>query len=203
MDRNVKMLLCAIAAVLLLTACRSGGGETTAPSEQLPQQTTAPAVTLPEGEGVEDWDAPIETAPVQNTEPQAGSVQATVETTEPQENTTLPPKESDSTEPPVQNTNPTEPPVQNTNPAEPTEPTKSEPEPPATTQPQAGGYNPADLSYEEYLAMSPAEQQAHYEQFPSLEAYIAWHNAALAEYEENQSSIEVTGGIDIGDFMNP
>ena len=59
------------------------------------------------------------------------------------------------------------------------------------------------MTYEEYLAMTPAQQQAHYEQFPSLEAYIAWHNAALAEYEENQSSIEVTGGFDIGDFMDP
>ena len=193
MDRNLKKILCGIAAVLLLTGCKLGGGKATVPSEPLNPQTTAPAVTLPEGEGVEEWDAPIETAPVQNTEPQAGSVQATVETTEPQENTTLPPKESDSTEPPVQNTNP----------AEPTEPTKSEPEPPATTQPQTGGRNPADVTYEEYLAMSPYEQQAHYEQFSSLEAYIVWHNAALAEYEENQSSIEVTGGIDIGDFMNP
>ena len=63
--------------------------------------------------------------------------------------------------------------------------------------------DPAELSYEEYLAMTPAEQQAHYERFASLEAYIAWHNAALAEYEENQTSVEVTGPIDIGDFITP
>lgn len=195
MDRNMKKLLCALAALLLLTGCRAGGGETTAPSEQ----TTVPTVTLPNGEGVEDWEDPIETdpvetAPVETTAPQPGttgpsegSTEPTVGSTEPADDPTDPPKQSDPTEPPVQNT---EPPVQNT-------------EPPATTEPQAGGYDPAKVSYEEYLKMSPAEQQAHFEQFPSLEAYIAWHNAALAEYEENQSSIEVTGGIDIGDFMNP
>lgn len=189
MDRNMKKLLCALAALLLLlTGCRAGGGETTAPSEQ----TTVPTVTQPNGEGVEDWDDPIETdpvgtAPVETTAPQPGTTEPAEGTTEPADDPTDPPKQSDPTEPPVQNT---EPPVQNT-------------EPPATTQPQTGGYDPADLSYEDYLAMSPTEQQAHYEQFPSLEAYIAWHNAALAEYEENQGSIEVTGPIDIGDFTAP
>lgn len=186
MDRNIKKLLCAIAAVLLLTACRSGGGETTAPSEQLPQQTTVPTATLPEGEGVEEWDGPVETEPVQTTEPQENATQPSEGATEPQEDPNEPQKETDSTEPA---------------PSDPAEPQPTEP--PATTQPQAGGSDPADLTYEEYLAMSPYEQQAHYEQFPSLDAYIAWHNAALAEYEENQESVEVTGGIDIGDFMNP
>lgn len=189
MDRNMKKLLCVMAAVLLLTGCRRGGGETTAPAESLPPATTAPAVTLPQGEGVEDWDDPIDTTPIETTEPQSGTTQPAEGTTEPAEDPTQPPLQN--TEPPVQNTDPTEP--------KPTDP----PAPPETTQPQAGGADPADLTYEEYLAMSPSEQQAHYEQFPSLDAYIAWHNAALAEYEENQSSIEVTGGIDIGDFMNP
>lgn len=196
MDRNMKKLLCAIAALLLLTGCRSGGGETTAPSEQ----TTPPTVTLPNGEGVEEWGDPIETAPIQTTEPQTGTTQPPEGSTEPQTGSTQPPEGSteppeNATQPPKQ-TDPTEPPVQNTDPTDP-------PVPPETTQPQTGAADPADLTYEEYLAMSPYEQQAHYESFPSLEAYIAWHNAALAEYEENQSSIEVTGGIDIGDFMNP
>ena len=189
MDRNMKKLLCVMAAVLLLTGCRRGGGETTAPAESLPPATTAPAVTLPQGEGVEDWDDPIDTTPIETTGAQPGTTQPAEGSTEPSEDPTQPPLQN--TEPPVQNTDPTEP--------KPTDP----PAPPETTQPQAGGADPADLTYEEYLAMSSSEQQAHYEQFPNLDAYIAWHNAALAEYEENQSSIEVTGGIDIGDFMNP
>ena len=174
MNKNYKKLLCALAAMLLLAGCRSGGGgETTLLSETLPQQTTAPTATAPNGEGVEDWNDPIETEPVdpiETTGPQTGDTQPPAETTEPNTDGGA------STQPPA---------------------------PPSTTEPQSGGSDPAKLTYEEYLAMSPAEQQAHYEQFPSLEAYIAWHNAALEEYEENQGSIEVTGGIDIGDFMTP
>lgn len=181
MNTNLKKLLCIVAAILMLTGCRSGGGETTAPTEQ----TTVPTVTKPNVGSAGEWDGtigtdPIETAPIETTAPQP-------DTTEPSESTNQPAEQTDPTQPPVQNT---EPPVQNT-------------EPPVTTQPQTGGSDAAALTYEEYLAMSPAEQQAHYETFPSLEAYIAWHNAALAEYEENQNSIEVTGSFDIGDFMNP
>ena len=126
------------------------------------------------------------------TKPQATKPQAT----EPQETDTKP--SEGATEP--RQEDPTEPPTATQPPRE-TEPQSTQP--PATTEPQIGTSDPADVTYEEYLAMSPQEQQAHYEQFPSLEAYIAWHNAALEEYEENQGSIEVTGGIDIGDFMTP
>jgi len=190
MNKRMMKLLCALLAVLALTACRSGGGETTAPSDA--PETLMPTVSLPEGEGVEDWDEPAQTDPVPTTEP--------AETTVPPE-TTEPTDETDPIveDPPEESTTaPTEP-VETTPAVKPTDP----PAPPATNPPQSGGSDPASLSYEEYLAMTPAQQQAHYEQFPSLEAYIAWHNAALAEYEENQTSIEVTGGIDIGDFMNP
>lgn len=180
MNKNLKKLLCSALAVLCMTACNFGGEETN-PTELPTQETTRPTVTLPKGEGVEEWDDPVETAPGE-TDP----VQTTVPpeaTTEPTENNT-----QGDTKPPAETIRPTDP---------------QEQTPPETTQPQTGGYDPASLSYEEYLAMSPYEQQAHYEMFPNLESYIAWHNAALAEYEENQSSIEVTGGIDIGDFMNP
>lgn len=182
MNKNWKKLLCAVIAVLTLCGCRSGGGETTAPSESALPETTAPTVTLPEGEGVEDWDEPLETDPAQTTVP--------VETTQPTE-------EPDG-ETPESTENPTEP-APTTPQTQPTAPS----EPQQTNPPQSGGSDPADLTYEEYLAMTPEQQQAHYEQFPSLEAYIAWHNAALKEYEDSQTSIEVTGGIDIGDFMGP
>lgn len=185
MNRNMKKLLCVLAAMLLLAGCRSGGGKKKTPDESQPQQTTAPTETLPRGEGVEDWDDPVETAPVETTEPQSGDTQPPVETTEPADHG------GESDQPPQESVHQTDPVT--------TEP----PAPPATTEPQVSDSDPAKLTYEEYLTMSPAQQQAHYEQFASLEDYIAWHNAALAEYEENQNSIEVTGGIDIGDFMAP
>lgn len=191
MDRKYKRILCMIAAVLLLTGCKSGKGKNTDPT--VSPQTTAPVVSSPTGGGVEDWDEPAQTNPVQSTEP--------AETTRPTEDPEVdPPVETagGSTEPSTDASAPTEPMATNPQ-AQPTEPS----EPQQTNPPQAGGSDPAALTYEEYLAMSPAQQQAHYELFPSFEAYVAWHNAALAEYEEHQSSIEVTGPIDIGDFMNP
>ena len=190
MDRKMKKILCCAVALiaLLLTACRPGGGKTTEPSQTLPQQTTAPTMTLPKGESVEEWNEPVVTDPVPTTEPQNIA-------TEPSEGATDP-RQDDPTEPPTA----TQPPRE-TEPVRPTEPQSTQP--PATTEPQTGTADPADVTYEEYLAMTPQEQQAHYEQFPSLEAYIAWHNAALEEYEEKQNSIEVTGSIDIGDFMTP
>ena len=195
MNKNWKKLLCALAAVLLLAGCRSGGGETSAPAQTRPPETTAPSATLPEGEGVEEWDEPAQTDPVQTTAPgetvqptEDSGKDPTVETTAPSADPTVPVGSTDPTEPA-----PTNPQTQPTEPSGPQQ----------TTPPQTGTTDPASLSYAEYLAMTPAQQQAHYEQFASLEAYIAWHNAALAEYEENQSSIEVTGPFDIGDFMGP
>ena len=108
MDRNMKKLLCVMAALLLLTGCRRGGGETTAPAESLPPVTTAPAVTLPQGEGVEEWDDPIETEPIETTEPQPGTTQAPENTTEPSEDPSQPTQDIGSTEPPVKNPDPTE-----------------------------------------------------------------------------------------------
>ena len=176
MNRKLMKLLCCLAVLMMLTACRSGGGETKPVETVLP---SVPATTLPDGEGVEEWIQPDETEPAVTEEPAVENTETPEETTEP----------ADIGEEPVV-----------------TVPAETEPKPteaPVETQPQTGGRGPADVTYEEYLAMSPYEQQAHYEQFASLEAYIAWHNAALAEYEENQTSIEVTGGIDIGDFINP
>ena len=183
MNKNWMKMLCALVAVLMLTGCRSGGKETTAPTTELP--TTEPAVTEPNG--VEEWDDPVDTVPAETTAP---------------DETTLPAETVDLGEEPVDDpTTPTEAPDVTTEPVttQPAVPT----EPQQTTPPHSGDGDPADVTYEEYLSMTPAEQQAHYEQFPSLEAYIAWHNAALAEYEDSQSSIEVTGSVDIGDYITP
>lgn len=81
--------------------------------------------------------------------------------------------------------------------ADPTEP--EEEIPPVTDESTSSG----NLTYEQYMALSAEQQQAHFESFPSLDAYIAWYNAALAEYEANQNIVEATGPIDIGDYMNP
>lgn len=198
---NTKKLICAILAVLMLcsmTACRSGGTETTAPavSGHAPNETT-PAVSLPENETV--GNLPDSTEPVDET------TTPVEETTEPVEDPDEDPYEDPDEDPyedPVED--PTEPEEDPTEPTQkPTQP--KEDDPPATqpTEPEAGDDEPVVLTYEEYMALSPAEQQAYYESFPTLEDYIAWYNAAYAEYEENQDAVIATGPIDIGDYINP
>ena len=71
------------------------------------------------------------------------------------------------------------------------------PAPPAT-QPQV-----PMLSYEEYLNMTPQEQQDHYLTFPSITEYMAWLDAAKQAYEDSLDRIEIEGdgNLDIGDII--
>ncbi len=73
---------------------------------------------------------------------------------------------------------------------------------PETNAPDAD--DPASLTYEEYLAMTPAEQQAHFMSFASPMEYMVWFDRAKAEYEANKGDIviEGDGSIDIGDIID-
>lgn len=73
------------------------------------------------------------------------------------------------------------------------------------TEPPASDKDPASYTYEEFLAMEPDKQQAHFEQFSTIEAYFSWYNSAKAKYEANDDSIIIdgSGNIDIGDLMKP
>lgn len=178
MKQNQKKLLCACLTLVLvctLAACCAGGGESTAPVPSEQGQTpveTVPTASIPDVVEVEEWTEPEQSQPM---------------TTDPiRENDEEPDADADSPSAEPDNTVPTET----------TEP-KNEGEPViGSTEPQAGA-----LSYAEYMAMSPAEQQAYYESFPTLEEFIAWHNAAQAEYEAENDIPVVTGPIDIGDYM--
>lgn len=187
MNKSLKKLLCAclaIAVLCALVACRTGGDETTAPSVTGSiSAETAPAATMPANEGVEDWGEPVDTKPLTTTpvqEPAGAEEDPTDSPDEPTEETTKP-----------------------TEPTEPTEPREDEDPAVQTSQPQTGTQEPVVLSYEEYMALSPAEQQTYFESFPTLDEFIAWYNAALAEYEAGQDVPVVTGPIDIGDYTNP
>ena len=176
MNQYQKKLLCACLTLVLvctLAACRTGGGETTAPAPSEQGQTSIETVpSSPDVVDVEEWIEPEQTQPM---------------TTEPiRESDEEPATDGDSVSAEENTTVPTE----NTEPK-----TEGEHEV-GSTEPQAGA-----LSYEEYMAMSPAEQQAYYERFSSLEEFIAWHNAAQAEYEAEHDIPVVTGPIDIGDYM--
>lgn len=178
MKHNQKKLLCACLTLVLvctLAACRTGGGESTAPVPSEQGQTsieTVPAASIPDVVEVEEWTEPEQTQPMttesireSDEEPANDGDSASAE-----ENTTVPTENTELK-------------------------TEGEHEV-GNTEPQTGA-----LSYVEYMAMSPAEQQAYYESFSSLEEFIAWHNAAQAEYEEELDIPVVTGPIDIGDYM--
>ncbi len=78
-----------------------------------------------------------------------------------------------------------------------------------TETPSEGENKPSDepkpnkeLTYAEYLKMTPAEQQAYYESYEDVMDFIAWYNAAKAKYDADKDTIQIEGGkIDIGEIM--
>ncbi len=59
------------------------------------------------------------------------------------------------------------------------------------------------LTYAEYIAKTPAEQQAYYETYDNFMDFVAWYNAAKAKYDAENEVNRVEGGkIDIGEIMN-
>ena len=59
------------------------------------------------------------------------------------------------------------------------------------------------ITYEEYIAMDPYEQQAYFEEL-GWDEYIKWYNAAKKDYDARQDAIRVEGdgGFNIGDYLN-
>lgn len=59
------------------------------------------------------------------------------------------------------------------------------------------------LTYKEYISKTPAEQQAYFETFDSVAEFASWYNAAKAEYDANNSSVQLggNGSIDLGDLI--
>lgn len=78
-------------------------------------------------------------------------------------------------------------------PVTPTQKPEKDPETPTTTTPEKK--DPVLLTYEEYLKLSPALQQAYCESFSSMDAYMQWFNAAAKEYNDkkNDNSTQVDG----------
>lgn len=62
---------------------------------------------------------------------------------------------------------------------------------------------PEDYTWEEYQAMTPAEQEELYFRFDSVSDFFTWYNAAKEKYEESQTVIEIGPGesVDLGDLL--
>ena len=57
------------------------------------------------------------------------------------------------------------------------------------------------LTFEEFLEMTPAEQQEYMESYEDINDFLAWYNKAKEEYEKNQDYTEIggDGSIDLGE----
>ena len=53
------------------------------------------------------------------------------------------------------------------------------------------------LTYEQYNALSAAEQEEYFNSFETVDDFFAWYNKAKQEYENNQNYIEIGGNQDI------
>lgn len=167
-----------------------------------PVETTEPTEGTEPVETIEPTDAtePTEaTEPVETTEPTEET--EPVETTEPTEAT-----EPVETTEPTEATEPVEPtePTETTEPTDPTDSTQPEETTPPEIQEPTEPSEPVELlTYEEYMALSPEEQQAYFLSFEDPADYMAWFNQAKAEYEANKDDIVIggDGNVDIGDIL--
>lgn len=57
------------------------------------------------------------------------------------------------------------------------------------------------LTYAQYIALAPEQQEAYVDTFDSLKAFINWYNTAKAEYDQDRDSIEIDGPIDLEDII--
>lgn len=190
---NKKLVVLLLVAIMLLAVgCKNDADtrETTEPSQPLETETTPviPDETIP---GVEMLDEPLN-SPFDETE---DTEQETTENNSAADNTGSADGSNNSgsgTEKPSQSGDETA--------AEP-KPTEPKPTEPGATEPEGGI---TYVSYEEYNNMTPAEQVAYYNQFPSIEAFVQWYNEAKAEYDKEHGAIDVgDGDIDLGDIIKP
>ena len=196
--------LLVILMVMVFAACSPEGNQ----GQTLPSvPSSAPAV---EQEATMEQNAPETTLPTQpedsGTEESTAQTTATTEATFP---TDVPAQPTEpSIVPSVPNTESTEPTVDELPatsetlpeptevPSQPTEPIQSTI--PPTEEPSQ------QLTYEEYLALTPAEQQLYFLSFPTPADYIAWYNSAKEAYEAQKDDIviEGDGNVNIGDIIN-
>lgn len=192
---NKKLMVLLLAAIMLLAAgCKNDAdtGETTEPSQYL-QTETNPEIPEETISGVEILDEPLN-SPFDEMEDAEQETTDNSSSTDNADNSNSDGSNSgeSNTEKPAQSGNDT---------AAESKPTEPKPTEPGATEPEDGIHY---VSYEEYNNMTPAEQVAYYNQFPSMEAFVQWYNEAKAEYDREHGAIDVgDGDIDLGDITNP
>lgn len=69
---------------------------------------------------------------------------------------------------------------------------------------EAPGDSEKVLTFAEFLAMSPADQQAYMESYENITDFLEWYRMAEEQYKAEQPNIEIggNGDINIGDYIN-
>lgn len=185
------IVLTVIAAMLAVAFC----GCNPAAQTENPTENTG---STPTGEsqpssGTEATD-PTQEDPTVQTDPNVGIWEPDPtqgsEATEPSQGGEDPTQGSEATDP-----------TQPTQGEDPTQPTQGEEDP---TQPSQDPSGSTEMTFEQYKALSSAEQQAYCETFPSLADFLAWYKQAEAEYNAGTEPPIVIGpgdNVDIGDYI--
>lgn len=84
--------------------------------------------------------------------------------------------------------------VEGTTPEDPTEPTDP------STGATAPATPPEEMTYEDFIALTPEEQRLYQESFNDLDAFFAWYTAAKEKYEKENPPIDIDGPIDLGKY---
>ena len=60
------------------------------------------------------------------------------------------------------------------------------------------------LTFEEFLKLTPAEQEAYMNSYEDIMDFLEWYRTAEEQYKEERPGVDIGGGgdIDIGDFIN-
>lgn len=169
MDPVMNRRILALALIALLLLTAGCRKAAVEPTEPA-AAPTEPSETLLPGVGLVDEGVVMEEEEDEATEP-------TEAATEPEKDDETTPKETE----PEKETKPTE------------KPGDEETTPPTQSKPDS-----AASAYSDYMNMSAAEQEAFINSFESVDAFMAWFNAAKDEHNANDNSIEIgSGTIDL------
>lgn len=83
----------------------------------------------------------------------------------------------------------------------PTDPSGDDSDPTEPPQQETDPVSQDEMDYRTFQDMTPDQQQAYMESFPSIDEFFDWYEQAKKEYEEANPPIEVgDGNIDLGDL---
>lgn len=185
------VILLALLTLLTLTACRRQPSALSEDFDPGTPVTAAPTPTAASGVAVmehpiaapgDNSPAPetVSPAPVAPPVASPSAIAATPQATSTPENSEMPEATNTPSEPSA----------------------TAVPTAPAATEAPAAGHIPNSTAYEQYNNMSGEEQLAFMESFDSVEAFVAWLNAAKADYEASNPPIEITGDvIDLSELL--